>query len=57
MRLDETRPALTDQQRFEDAVAAYRGQVISAQQRLPRVVHPAVGRDKNRGLAGHGIEA
>ena len=54
MRLDQTGPAVADQQRLEDAVAANHGEVIGVQQRRPRLTHLAVQRDDHTRLPSHG---
>ena len=54
MRLDQTRPAVADQQGLEDAVAADRRQIVGVQQRGPRRMHLAVQRDDHTRLACHG---
>ena len=57
MRFDQTGPAVADQQRLEDAVAANRRQVVGVQQRRSRRMYLAVQRDDHTRLAGHGREA
>ncbi len=56
MGLQETRQAVANQERLEDAVAADGGKVVGVQQRRTRVVQITVERDHDRGLARHGQE-
>ena len=57
MSLQQTRPAVADEKRLEDAVAADSGKVVGIQQRGARVVQSTVERDHDRALARHGQEA
>ncbi len=57
MRLNQARAAIADQQCFEDAVAAYRGEVVGEQQWRARWMYLAVERDDHARLACHGPEA
>jgi hypothetical protein len=57
VRLQQARPAVTDQQRLEDAVTAHRGKVIGEKQRRRRIVQFTVERDYDAGFARHGAKA
>ena len=57
MGLQQAGPAVADQKRLEDAVAADSRKVVGVQQRGLRVVQFAVERDHDRRLARHGQEA
>jgi hypothetical protein len=57
MSLEQTGPAVAHQQRLEDAVAAYRGEVVGVQQRLLRVTYCAVDGHHHSRSARHGQEA
>ena len=54
MRFQQAGTSVSHQQGLEDAVAAHRREIITEQQRLPRITDLAVKGDEHSGPAGHG---